>query len=212
MSKKKVGWKKVVAASVITTSLGLGFWASKAFYTIKEVVDGDTFVTNENRYVRLDSVNAPELEFCLGKEAREEMKKLVLNKKVFLKVTYVDDRNRLVASVYTINGNVGEKMLVKGLATFKDKGTQQGTNLSKTEGAAKKAMIGIYSPMCTQTENPGNSKCNIKGNVVENGMFYHHPGCQSYATTLVQLYLGDKWFCTESEAIRAGFIKADNCP
>ena len=211
MPKRKVGWKKVVATGVITTSLGLGFWASKAFYTVKEVIDGDTFITTENRYVRLDSINTPELEFCLGKEAKEEMEKLVLNKKVFLKVTYVDDRKRLVASVYTLNGNVGEKLLEKGLATFNNKGTLTGTSLPKTEVAARKAKIGIFSPICTQTENPDNPKCNIKGNIVKNGMFYHYPGCGQYGNTLVHLHLGEKWICTEKEAIKAGFAKGKDC-
>lgn len=212
MSKNKIGWKKIVAGTIMTTAIGLGFWASKAFYTVKEVVDGDTFITNENRYVRLDSVNAPELNFCLGKEAKSGLEKLVLNKKVFLKVVYVDDFNRLVASVYTSSGNVGEKMLAQGLATFKDKGTQKATSLGDTEAKARKAKIGIFSPVCTQAVNLGNSHCNIKGNVVENGKFYHHPGCQSYSTTLIQLYLGDEWFCTIAEAKKAGFTKANNCP
>jgi micrococcal nuclease len=211
MSKKKIGWKKVVAAGIITTSLGLGFWASKAVYTVKEVIDGDTFVTTENRYVRFDSVNAPELNLCLGKEAKEKLSKLVMNRKVFLKVTYSDNYNRLIASVYTTQGNVGEKMLAAGLAIFKDKGTQKNSTLGKTEAEARAKKIGIYSPLCTQMENPANPKCNIKGNVVESGNFYHYSGCQSYSTTIVQLYLGDKWFCTESEAKKAGFTKGKDC-
>lgn len=45
--KKTKTWKKIVATGVVTASLGLGFWASKAFYTVTSVIDGDTFVTSE---------------------------------------------------------------------------------------------------------------------------------------------------------------------
>lgn len=211
MATKKSQWKKKVAIGVSASVIALGFWASQAFYTVTQVIDGDTFVTKENRYVRLDSVNAPELGFCLGKEAKEKMEKLVMGKKVFLKVSFVDNYNRIVASVYTLDGNVGEKMLAAGLATFKDKGVLKGSTLGDTEAVARKAKIGIYSPICTQTENPTNRNCNIKGNVVDSGKFYHYPGCQSYATTIVQLYLGDKWFCTETEAKKAGFVKGADC-
>ncbi|MCX6704780.1 MAG: thermonuclease family protein, partial [Candidatus Woesebacteria bacterium] len=204
--KSKIkSWKKAVVAGALATSLGLGFWASKAFYTVTSVIDGDTFITKENRYVRFDSVNAPELDNCLGKEAKEELSKLVLNRKVFLKTSYVDDHKRLIASVYTTDGNVGEKMLAKGLATFKDKGTQKGTTLANTQSIAKKAEIGVFSPLCTQLENPVNSKCNIKGNNKDGVKTYHYPGCSAYKITLVQLYLGDKWFCTQAEAKKAGF-------
>src|SRR3989344_4708237 len=98
MSKKKLRWKKVAATGVITASLALGFWASKAFYTVKKVIDGDTFITLENQYIRLDSVNAPELDYCLGKESKDELSKLILGKKVYLRVTYIDGYKRLVAS------------------------------------------------------------------------------------------------------------------
>lgn len=211
MSKKKMGWKKVVATSVIVTSLGLGFWASKAFYTVTSVIDGDTFITSEKQHIRLDSVNAPELGSCLGTEAKTELSKLVLNKKVYLKVTYIDGL-RLIASVYTTQGNVGELMLKSGLATFDDKGTQSGTTLRATANKAREQKLGVYSSVCTQLENPANQKCNIKGNVRGSDKFYHYRGCAQYENTLVQLHFGDKWFCTEKEARAAGFTKGEDCP
>jgi hypothetical protein len=29
---------------------------------------------------------------------------------------------------------------------------------------------------------------------------------------LIQLHQGDQWFCTEKEAVKAGFVKAGGCP
>ena len=56
------------------------------------------------------------------------------------------------------------------------------------------------------------SACRIKGNVSaqKNTKIYHCPNFPSYATTDVNTYEGDRWFCTESEAIAAGFRKPAN--
>lgn len=213
MAKSKIAvWKKVALTGAAAATLGLGFWASQAFYTVKQVVDGDTFVTAENRIVRLDSVNAPEIQYCLGKKAKDEFSKLILNKKVFLKVSYVDGYNRLIASVFTLQGNVGESLVAKGLATFKDKGTLGGSTLAKTAKEAKEAGIGIFSSLCTQMENPDNPKCNIKGNNKNGNKIFHYPGCKSYTNTVVQLYLGDRWFCTTKQALSDGYSKGADCP
>lgn len=212
MKKKVKNWKKVIVASALTAFLGLGFWASKAFYEVTSVTDGGTFVTKEKQHIRLDSVNAPEIDSCLGKEAKAELGKLVLNKKVFLKVTYTNG-SRLIASAYTIQGNVGELMLKKGLATFTDKGTQKGSGLLETANIASSKKLGVYSSTCTQSVNPVNPKCNIKGNInnANSDKIYRYPSCDLYGITLVQLHLGDKWFCSEKEALKAGFSKPDDC-
>lgn len=211
MVKKKIGWKKIVAAGVITTSLGLGFWASKTFYEVKDVIDGDTFVTKELQFIRLEDIDAPELDGCLGKEAKDELTKLIAGKKVFIKVIYTDARyNRLVGSVYTWQGNVEEVMLRKGLATFR--GNKDRKNLLKASAYARENNIGVNSNICTQTENPKNAKCNIKGNTTGKEKLYQLPSCKHYKNTLVQLHLGDRWFCTEKEALAAGFIKSGDCP
>lgn len=198
--------------TALTAATGLGFWASKAFYEVKEVIDGDTFITADQRYVRLDqNVDAPEIGSCLGKEAKEELKKLVLNKKVFVKAVYVDDHKRLIGPVYTINGNVGAAMLKKGLAVYDNKGGSDKVLLEASR-MAREAKTGVYSSTCTQSVNPKNSKCNIKGNVSDAGKHYSFPGCASYGQNLVQLHMDDRWFCTEKEAKSEGFIKSGDCP
>jgi micrococcal nuclease len=203
-------WKKVAIGGAIVGTLGLGFWSSKAFYTVTEVIDGDTFVTTEKQYIRLDSVNAPELEYCLGKESKAELEKLVLHKKVYLKVSYIDGM-RLIASVYTTQGNVGAKMLEKGMATFADKSTQKQPGLLEVSQKAREKGIGVYSNKCTQETNPIAPKCNIKGNIREGVKYYRFPNCYYYNHTTMELYKGDKWFCTEAEAKKEGFTKGGDC-
>jgi hypothetical protein len=56
---------------------------------------------------------------------------------------------------------------------------------------------------------PG-SGCNIKGNVSRNTgeRIYHVPGQRYYAATKISLIHGERWFCSEEEARRAGWRKS----
>ncbi len=56
---------------------------------------------------------------------------------------------------------------------------------------------------------PG-SGCNIKGNIsIDTGeRIYHVPGQDYYAETRVSAWRGERWFCSEAEAWRAGWRKS----
>ena len=62
------------------------------------------------------------------------------------------------------------------------------------------------SPITSVTK-PG---CNIKGNIsIETGnKVYHVPGAEDYDSTVIDSTHGERWFCTESEAIANGWRKA----
>ncbi len=55
-----------------------------------------------------------------------------------------------------------------------------------------------------------NSTCKIKGNISINSgnKIYHVPGQKDYEKTRIQSEHGEKWFCSEQEAINAGWKKA----
>ena len=55
-----------------------------------------------------------------------------------------------------------------------------------------------------------NSECNIKGNIsVKTGTkIYHLPGMKYYDSTVIDPARGERWFCTESEAIANGWRKS----
>jgi len=57
----------------------------------------------------------------------------------------------------------------------------------------------------------GNQQCVIKGNISMLGKIYHLPGCGSYEKTSINLVQGEKWFCSENDAVNAGWRKAKNC-
>ena len=52
-------------------------------------------------------------------------------------------------------------------------------------------------------------ECLIKGNINRQGeKIYHVPGSASYDRTIVDPEHGEMWFCTEEDAVAAGFRKA----
>lgn len=55
-------------------------------------------------------------------------------------------------------------------------------------------------------------ECAIKGNIsIDTGdKLYHLPGMEDYESTIITPAKGEKWFCTEPEAIAQGWRKAPN--
>ena len=50
--------------------------------------------------------------------------------------------------------------------------------------------------------------CVIKGNISGNGKIYHMPWSKWYAKTKIDTSRGERWFCDEAEAQRAGWRAA----
>ncbi|NEP12948.1 MAG: cold shock domain-containing protein [Symploca sp. SIO2C1] len=65
----------------------------------------------------------------------------------------------------------------------------------------------VISNPNTSINQPG---CNIKGNISHNtgNKVYHIPGMEDYESTVIDPLKGEKWFCSESEAIANGWRKA----
>ncbi|MBE9143089.1 cold shock domain-containing protein [Planktothrix mougeotii] len=53
-------------------------------------------------------------------------------------------------------------------------------------------------------------RCKIKGNISYSGgnKLYHIPGMKDYKSVVIDRAKGEKWFCTESEALKKGWRKA----
>ncbi|NEQ53512.1 MAG: hypothetical protein F6K11_25810 [Leptolyngbya sp. SIO3F4] len=61
--------------------------------------------------------------------------------------------------------------------------------------------------LITSITQPG---CFIKGNISygTGNKLYHLPGMEDYESTVIDPAKGEKWFCTESDAISNGWQKA----
>jgi len=66
--------------------------------------------------------------------------------------------------------------------------------------------VACCASACTQEQRAG---CVIKGNISSSGeRIYHVPGQRYYDKTLIHLSKGERWFCTEQEAVATGWRKA----
>lgn len=178
------------------------------------IIDGDTIVLEGKVRLRLRNIDAPELQYCLGTEAKELLEKLVNNKTIIFKEKIIDSLGRAMALVYVNDVLVNEEMLKSGLARYHNDPSSVAKELKAAADKAKTNGLGIFSSKCYQTKNPDNPKCIIKGNTDKNSNLrnYYYPGCPQYEFTIVEKDLGESWFCTEKEAQKAGFTRAKNCP
>lgn len=224
MAKKRgLRLGKKAAFGVVAALVGAGSWVFVTFgsgarmqvpvHTVTEVIDGDSFFTKDRVLVRLASTDAPEMDKCGGPEAKEALQKLILGKQVYLHVLFVDHIRRVDSMVYTKDAWINKNMLAKGYSSYPRSHPDFNTMLQPEVQEAMSEKRGIYGVPCTQLTNLQHPSCTIKGNVRRNVKTYFLPNCRPYKATLVQLYLGDQWFCSEEEAKKAGFRKYDDgCP
>ncbi len=200
---------------VINLILGFFFFQSKTtpdnLFKVERIIDGDTFIIEGNRQIRLMSVNSPEVGLCGSQQATEKLTELISGKKVRLEGEINDHFGRFLALVYINDQLVNEQMILSGWARFTSTASSASEKLKTAFQQAKDQKIGIFGSLCYQTSNPQNSKCNIKGNVREGKKTYFFPGCGNYSNVALELDQGDRWFCSENEAVAAGFTKAANC-
>jgi hypothetical protein len=59
---------------------------------------------------------------------------------------------------------------------------------------------------------PPAKPCQIKGNINAQGVrIYHPPGCRYDKDTIIDTNRGERWFCTEAEAVAAGWRRPKVC-
>ncbi|MDP1721884.1 MAG: thermonuclease family protein [Candidatus Gottesmanbacteria bacterium] len=177
---------------------------------VEGVIDGDTIVVEPKTRVRLRHIDAPELEFCGGKEAKEALEKLVTGKRVRITEQVPDQRGRGMAFVYVGAVLVNKELLAQGLVRFHHDTSTRADELKALGLAIKTAKQGIFGA-CQSTVNIKNPKCNIKGNIDRLKKIYHVPGCTQYPFAVVEEDIGEQWFCTEKEAKSAGYTKSERC-
>jgi len=178
--------------------------------TVQRVVDGDTFITTSGDTIRLAAIDAPEFpDGCLSLASKEELESLISEKDVEIEEAGKDNFGRLVCFVYLDGVMINEFLVGKGLAYFSDDGAKYAPSLVKAETEAKTLKQGVWSTACTKEGN-----CNIKGNVRKdnNTKIYHLSDCFNYEKVVIDESNQDRWFCTEEEAVEAGFVRSQDCP
>lgn len=207
----------MLVAALGTVAIGGGALAAGNLPYFKgekvvEIIDGDTFFIENHQRIRLFGINAPELSYCMGKDAKHALSSLILGKRVHLRNPVSDRYGRIMALVYQDRTFVNDVMLRSGLAQYDGAGLREREQLYQADIYARNNKIGIYSSICTKTEPP-NPACTIKGNVntTTDHKDYFLPECGFYSAVIIYTFEGDDWFCTEAEAREAGFVKSETC-
>jgi endonuclease YncB( thermonuclease family) len=216
-TSKKLDWKKVAAVTtgavvIIAGSVNVARKTIDPHELVTEVIDGDTFTISNNQNIRLFGVDAPEIQYCFGKEAKDALSKKILGKKIILQEPRTDKFGRILALIYIDGELVNEYMIKNGFALSRGQGESEGEKMKEANDFARANGVGIFSDKCYQI-NPPNESCNIKGNVsnVGTGKAYLLPNCTNYTNTVVEKFQGEDWFCSEKEARDAGFVQSANC-
>lgn len=177
-----------------------------------------------------ETVHPSEPVGCFGYEASNKAKELLTGTTVKV-VTDAsqgerDKYDRYLAYITLENGtDFGEAMLRGGYAyeyTYGNAYANQST-YKAAETYASSNEVGLWAPeacgevLDTQPQDTyvapvpvSSSGCSIKGNISYSTgeKIYHVPGQQNYDDTVIDTSKGESWFCTESEAVAAGWRKA----
>ena len=188
------------------------------------MIDGDTFRIGET-VVRLFDVDAPELaQTCDGGPARlrpcgayvaDALAERLAGREVRCEVLKLDQYDRRVARCEVDGEGLSEWLVASGLAMvfrrYSDRFTAE-------EDAARAGSIGLWQTdfgppweyrakrweVAAQQAPDG---CPIKGNINRDGeRIYHSPwGSQWYDRTRISTAHGERWFCSERDALDAGW-------
>jgi len=216
--QKPTDWIKILPILFLVPSLILNIFLlttktpDKNEVEVIGVVDGDTLVLEGKVRVRMRHVDAPELEYCGGKEAKDALEKLVVGKRVRLEEQIPDQYGRSMALIYSGNTLINKQLLTTRWVRYHHDVTTVADELKKEADRVKNQKLGIFGK-CQSKVNTLNPRCNIKGNIDKgsNVKRYYIPGCVQYAFTIVEQDVGEAWFCTEKQARDAGYIMAETC-
>ncbi len=186
------------------------------------IVDGDTLVVNEQT-IRLHGIDAPEVgQTCervdgrrwdCGKTAMESLAELAEGRTVTCSGDELDDYDRLIAVCRSGDQDINALMVQEGHAwAFR----RYSSDYAEQEAQAHKARRGIWQGKATPAWDYRVQKwqvaaqqapdgCPIKGNISRNGRIYHPPWSPWYSRTKVSVEKGERWFCSEREALDAGW-------
>lgn len=189
------------------------------------VVDGDTLEIGGER-VRLEGIDAPEADqtcgggwlgtWKCGRAATAALRWMTGGRRVDCESAGRDKYGRVLGWCTADGRDINAEMVRSGHAwAF----VKYSTRYQVLEAEARKAKAGIWKGEAeppwlfrerrwadAETEAP--KGCAIKGNVTANGHIYHAPWSPWYAKVRIEPSKGERWFCSEAEAVKAGFRPA----
>jgi len=197
---------------------------------VTRVVDGDTIevlMTGTTYKVRYIGVDTPETVDprrpvgCFGREASERNRQLVEGKTVALEndISETDDFGRLLRYVW-VGGEMVNATLVRegyAMAITYPPDVKYQELFRSLQREAMDAGLGLWGPACIPTpvapgvcDFSGTDQPAIKGNISQRTgeKIYHVPGGEFYDKTVIDESAGERWFCTEQDAVAAGWRRS----
>ena len=191
------------------------------------VIDGDTIDIDGTR-IRLHGIDAPESrQTCVaagdvwrcGHQATLALADFIGGSPVRCRKLDMDRYGRIVAACSVRGDDVEAWMVLSGWALAY---RQYSPDYVGEEQAAQAARVGVWRGefvppwdwrkgvrLQAATVTDSAVGCAIKGNISSKGeRIYHVPGGQYYERTKINTVKGERWFCTEVEAVAAGWRKA----
>ncbi len=184
------------------------------------VIDGDTLHLNGITY-RLNGIDAPEHgQTCgawrCGEDATQALADSVAGKSVTCEPISKDGYGRVIATCYADGQDLGAAMIDKGLAwAFLQYSDAYAPGQLVSQSKAQGVFADDFMPpwefrrnrwaSAERAEDTAPPGCPIKGNISKNGRIYHAPWSPWYGRTRINISKGERWFCTEAQAIAAGW-------
>ena len=189
---------------------------------VARVVDGDTIDIGDTR-IRLEGIDAPESgQTCkrkwfgswpCGAVATAALARMVEKRTVSCEPKGLDKYGRTLAVCFADGRDINAQMVRQGHAWAFVRYSQ---SYVREEAQARVESLGIWqgesqapwdyrAKRWAAAEQKAPEGCAIKGNITKNGKIYHMPWSPWYAQIKIDADKGKRWFCTEAEALAAGW-------
>ncbi|MEL6957610.1 MAG: thermonuclease family protein [Pseudomonadota bacterium] len=194
-----------------------------------DVVDGDTIDIAGER-VRLHGIDAPEIDqpcedangvpWMCGAFVRDAVTDLYQGRRGTCVEVDRDRYGRMVGKCYVDGQDINEQIVLAGWA---EAYRRYSYDYDLAEKTAQVQGVGLWgsdmqSPAAFRADqradqaaaNAPTGDCIIKGNISGAGQIYHMPHNRDYDSTRINEAQGERWFCSEAEALAAGWRAARN--
>jgi micrococcal nuclease len=160
---------------------------------------------------------------CFGREASERNRQLVEGKTVALEkdISETDDFGRLLRYIWADGEMVNATLVREGyaVASTYPPDVKYQELFRSLQRQAMDAGLGLWGPACASPTTPsttgacdysGTDQPAIKGNISQTTgeKIYHVPGGEFYDATVIDEAAGERWFCTEQDAVAAGWRRS----